>query len=186
MVISNFNINTSISEYLTYCDIINKKNSTNIYDLNLICGIKFYVRLNLKKNFDKDSLIFSYLITFLLTNLFPEIVIKQKDFSLETQEKFYMFFVYIKSKQEIHKFLTRFFLDLIPKINQQVNFDKNLDFFIKIPVSAFKELDTFVNIKEFNFIHEIEISIEFCTKNKQKLNKQNNIYKLIPLFWING
>ena len=183
---SNIKLNLSLNEYLLYCDTLNKQNCKNIYDLNLIYGIKFYIRLNLKKNFDKDSLICSYLIIFLLTNLFPEIILTQKDFSLENQEKFYLFFVDIKKKQEIHKFLTRFFLDLIPKINKNINFEKNLDFFVKIPLSAFKELDTFSSIKEFNFISELEISIEFYTKNKQKLNKNHSNYKLIPFFWING
>lgn len=183
---SNSNLNFSLNEYLVYCDVINKKNCKNIYDLNLINGIKFYVRLISKKNLDKDSLICSYLITFLLTNLFPEINIIQKKVSLEAQDKIYVFFVDIKNKQEIHKFLIRFFLDLVPKLNPKINFENNLDFFIKIPLTVFKELDTMLNLKEFNYINELEINIEFYTKNKQKINKNNNIYNLIPFFWING
>jgi len=47
-------------------------------------------------------------------------------------------------------------------------------------VTIFKELDIFLNIKEFNFITDLGVSIEFYTKNKQKLN--NNNYNLIPFF----
>jgi len=93
---SNFNVNMSLSEYLTYCDLINKKNYKNIYDLSLISNIKIYIHLNLKKNFEKDSLICSYLVTYLLTNLFPEIRVKQKDFSLDAQEKTYVFWLILK------------------------------------------------------------------------------------------
>jgi len=172
----------SLSEYLTYCDLINKKNFTNICDVNLISNIKIYIHLNLKKKFEKDSLICSYLVTYLLTNLFPEIRVKQKDFSLDAQEKTYVFLVDIKNKHEVHKFLISFFLDIIPKTTKKIKFDNK--FFIKIPLTIFKELEIFLNIKEFNFITDLDVSIEFYTKNKQKLN--NNNYNLIPFFWING
>ena len=97
-----------------------------------------------------------------------------------------MFVVNISDKQNINKFLARFFLDLIPKFSKNLNFDQNLNFFIKIPLAIFKELDILLSLKEFNFINDLEINIEFYTKKNQKLTKKNNLYKLLPLFWING
>ena len=180
-----FNIDYTLNDYLSNCDLINKY---NFLTTNEIFNCKFIKISFLLKNFknnlnfsrkDIDTNTQSFFFFFFLFSMFPQIKLLTKKNIVDKEEL--NLYITIKNKHEKNIFLTYFFEEIwktLPKKKYILKKKYKTILFTNISLE---------NIKDFDFLFDTEdycfVSKEFTIRFEFHFTK---FTKNVPLFWLNG
>lgn len=206
----NYNTNQKFNTYLSDCDLINKYNFKNIYDIPKLK--KIIVEVNLKdfllasNGFEQDqthalSQIKSYLLMYSLSGFIPYLNCNKNTISKfsKNSDINYALKIVFSSFQEKNFFLTSLFVENWSnlkadgvsifdktKIKNTSSLSKSFGFSTVLPGNSFFEVtDLFQkSANAFNF-KTLKFHVNFLIANSQ-VTQNKNLIKNLQFFWING
>lgn len=208
--LSTINCNkTSVHNYLSNCDLINKYNLVNINKtpkLNKIClelssrDILSAAESVGKTEINPETQIKSYFLLYILSSYQPYIKFRVSK-KIKGENDNYSLEISISKEEKVYSFLVSFFIENWNKLcaedfllwkRKGFNFvfhQKNFVIERKIPADTFFELENFLNKIPFGIISKnlnLKIKFFFQNNNFKILEASEKLVKNLPLFWING
>lgn len=200
---------TSVHNYLSTCDLINKYNLVNINKTSKLKKVILELSSrdivaaieSLGKNeMNSEIQLKSYFLLYVLSGYQPYMKFRVSR-KVKGESDNYSLEICITGDESIHSFLVSFFVENWNKLyvedfslwkKKDSNFLFQHKKFIiekKVPIDTFFELEDFLNRTPFGIVSKnlnLRIKFFFQNNNFENLIASENLVKNLPLFWING